>query len=120
MSKWLKRIRAALGICLTWAAGWAVAGVLTGVASLLLPGLPWDSFFKVFDAPLPALALPGFIGGAIFSAVLIVAEGRRGFYGFPQRTEFQRLYLSIRDSPASLSGQLLTVRVSLIGRRNFY
>jgi hypothetical protein len=61
---------------LTWAVGWAVAGLLIGVSSVLLPGLPWDTFFQVFDAPLPALAIPGFVGGLLFSLVLSVA-GRR-------------------------------------------
>lgn len=74
---WLKRIRGAVGTGLTWAAGWAVAGVLVGVASVILPGLPWDAFFAVFDAPLPALAVPGFFAGLFFSAVLAVAARRR-------------------------------------------
>jgi hypothetical protein len=64
---------------LTWAAGWALFGVLIGVTSRLLPGLPWDSFFEVFDAPLPALAIPGFFGGALFSMVLGIAGRRRRF-----------------------------------------
>jgi hypothetical protein len=64
---------------LTWAAGWALVGVLIGVTSMLLPGLPWDRFFAVFDAPLPALAVPGFVGGAVFSLVLGVAARRRRF-----------------------------------------
>jgi hypothetical protein len=79
MNQWLKRIRGALGMGLTWALGWAVAGLLIGGASVLLPGLPWDSFFRVFDAPLPALAVPGFFGGAVFSIVLGVAGRRRRF-----------------------------------------
>ena len=62
---------------LTWAAGWAVAGLLIGVSSVLLPWLPWDAFFQVFDAPLPALAIPGFVGGVLFSLVLAVAGGRQ-------------------------------------------
>jgi hypothetical protein len=64
---------------LTWAAGWAVFGLLVGVTSLLLPGLPWDAFFEIFDAPLPALAVPGFVGGALFSVVLGIAARRRRF-----------------------------------------
>src|SRR5688500_11230339 len=64
---------------LMWAAGWAVAGLLIGVSSVLLPGLPWDSFFKVFDAPLPAMAIPGFFAGLFFSAVLGIAGRRREF-----------------------------------------
>jgi hypothetical protein len=79
MKKSLRRIRGALGMGLTWAAGWALAGVLIGVTSRLLPGLPWDSFFEVFDAPLPALAIPGFIGGALFSTVLGIAGRHRRF-----------------------------------------
>ena len=80
MNKWLRRIRGAVGMGLTWAAAWAVGGVLIGVTSILLPGLPWDSFFEVFDAPLPALAIPGFVGGALFSLVLGIAGRRRSFH----------------------------------------
>jgi hypothetical protein len=79
MKRWLRRIRGAVGMGLTWAFAWALAGVCIGVGSVLLPGLPWDAFFEVFDAPLPALALPGFIGGATFSSVLGVAGRHRRF-----------------------------------------
>jgi hypothetical protein len=79
MKKWLGRIRGAIGMGLTWAIAWAGVGMLIGVASLLLPGLPWDVFFEVFDAPLPALAVPGFFGGAFFSMVLGIAGRRRRF-----------------------------------------
>lgn len=79
MKEWLRRIRGAAGMGVTWAAGWAIVGVLIGVTSKLLPGLPWDAFFEVFDAPLPALAIPGFLGGALFSVVLGIAGRRRRF-----------------------------------------
>lgn len=79
MKQWLRRIRGALGMGLTWVVGWALVGVLIGVTSRLLPGLPWDSFFEVFDAPLPALAIPGFFGGVLFSTVLGIAGRRRRF-----------------------------------------
>lgn len=79
MKKWLRRIRGAIGMGLTWAVGWALAGLLIGVASILLPGLPWDAFFAVFDAPLPALAVPGFFAGAFFSIVLGIAGRRHRF-----------------------------------------
>jgi hypothetical protein len=52
---------------------------LIGVTSLLLPGLPWHYFFDFFDAPLPALAVPGFFGGALFSIVLGIAARHRRF-----------------------------------------
>lgn len=78
MKKWLRRIRGAVGIGLTWAAGWAFAGLLIGVTSILLPFLPWHYFSDTFDAPLPALAIPGFFGGVLFSTVLgIAGRGRR-------------------------------------------
>jgi hypothetical protein len=79
MKKWLRRIRGAVGMGLTWAALWALGGVLIGVASILLPGLPWDAFFEVFDAPLPAMAVPGFVGGVLFSMVLGIAGRRHRF-----------------------------------------
>jgi hypothetical protein len=79
MRKLLTRIRGVLGMGLLWAAAWAVGGVLIGVTSRLLPGLPWDAFFEVFDAPLPALAVPGFLGGVLFSTVLGIAGRRRRF-----------------------------------------
>jgi hypothetical protein len=75
--KLLKRIRGAIGMGLTWAVGWGTAGVMIGVASNLLPGLPWDRFLKVFDAPLPALAIPGFFAGVFFSIVLGIAGRNR-------------------------------------------
>lgn len=77
--RWLRRIRGAIGMGLTWAVAWAIAGILIGVASILFPGLPWDAFFRVFDAPLPALAVPGFFGGLLFSIVLGVAGRHRRF-----------------------------------------
>jgi hypothetical protein len=80
MKQWLRRLRGAVGMGLIWAAGWALVGVLIGVTSKVLPGLPfWDSFFDVFDAPLPALAIPGFVGGVLFAVVLGIAGHRRRF-----------------------------------------
>ena len=79
MRKWLGRARGTIGMGLTWALGWAVAGMLIGVASIALPSLPWDRFFEVFDAPLPALAVPGFFAGVFFSTVLGIAARRRSF-----------------------------------------
>lgn len=100
MNKWLRRIRGAVGMGLTWAAAWAVGGVLIGVTSILLPGLPWDSFFAVFDAPLPALAIPGFVGGALFSLVLGIAGRRRSFH---------ELSLPLITALGAVGGLLLTL-----------
>jgi len=79
MPGWLRRMRGMIGTGLTWALGWAVGGVLLGVSSILLPWLPWDGFFRIFDAPLPALAVPGFFGGMLFSVLLGIAGRNRRF-----------------------------------------
>lgn len=77
MSRWLHRLRGALGLGVTWAVAWALAGVIIGVAYTI--GVPLDWFIEVFDAPLPALAVPGFFSGAAFSLVLGVAGRNRRF-----------------------------------------
>lgn len=74
----MRRLRGTLGMGVAWAIGWAIGGLLIGVTSLLIPGA-FDGFFSLFDAPLPALALPGFIGGVVFSMVLGVAARDRSF-----------------------------------------
>lgn len=100
MKPWLRRVRGAVGMGLTWAVGWALVGLLIGVASRLLTGLPWDTFFRVFDAPLPALAIPGFIGGMLFSVVLGVAGRCR---------RFQELSLPRFAAWGALAGLLLSL-----------
>ncbi|MEN9509999.1 MAG: hypothetical protein RLZZ621_2562 [Gemmatimonadota bacterium] len=62
-----------------WALLWAFLGLLIGVSSLATPFLPWDVFFTAFDAPLPALGVPGFIGGMLFGLVTSVMGQRRRF-----------------------------------------
>lgn len=99
MNNWLQRIRGAIGICLSWAAGWAATGLLIGVSSLLLPRLPWDAFFRVFDAPLPALGMPGAIAGAFFSVLIGFAEQRR----------FEDLSLPRFSAWGALAGLLLSL-----------
>ena len=79
MQSWARRIRGAIGLGVFWAVGWVAFGLALGVSSLLLPGLPWGRLFEVFDAPLPALAMPAFIGGVLFSLVLGTAGRRRRF-----------------------------------------
>ena len=69
--KWLRRILGAVAMGLTWAAGWALVGVLI---ELFI-----DPMGSLVDIWVSALAIPGFLGGAVFSAVLRIAEGRRRF-----------------------------------------
>ena len=75
MKKWLRRIRGAVGMGLTWAAGWAPVGVLLGLVMGALSGLPMGSLVDVWVITMVVL---GFLG-ATFSAVLRMAEGRRRF-----------------------------------------
>ena len=79
MKSGLFRLRGAVGMGLTWAVEWAIGGLLIGITSKLLPGLPWHLFFDRFDAPLPALAIPGFFAGIFFSIVLGIAGRHRRF-----------------------------------------
>lgn len=79
MRDWLRRLRGSVGMGLTWAVAWAITGVLIGASSLVLTFLPWERFFSVFDAPLPALAIPGFFAGIFFSTVLSIAGRNRRF-----------------------------------------
>jgi hypothetical protein len=69
MGKWLGRIRGAIGMGFTWAAAWFAAG--------LVPR--WVFGFNA-DVPFPLVfGVLGFIAGVIFSGLLMLTEGRRGF-----------------------------------------
>jgi len=74
MKTWLRRIRGALGMGLTWAIG----GFAVGSAIELINNVwanPWGSLLDIW----PALALPAFFGGVVFSTVLGIAGRRRRF-----------------------------------------
>ncbi|MEE2900529.1 MAG: hypothetical protein VX815_18875 [Gemmatimonadota bacterium] len=80
MKKWLRRIRGAVGMGLTWAAGWALVVVLMGVTTILLPGTWLDLIFAAADDELlMATVLPAFTGGVVFSTVLGIAGRHRRF-----------------------------------------
>jgi len=70
MKTWVRRIRAAIGMGLTWAAAWFGAGMML----LLVVGV------GAADVPFPlGFALLGFLTGVTFSGVLWVVERRRRF-----------------------------------------
>lgn len=70
MGKWLRRIRGAIGMGLTWAVAWFTAGM----ALLLVVGV------GAADVPFPLFfALLGFLAGVTFSGILGIVEGRRRF-----------------------------------------
>ena len=70
MTKWWKRIRAAMGIGLTWAAAWFAAGM----ALLFVVG------FGAADVPFPLFfGLLGFLAGTTFAGILGLVAGKRRF-----------------------------------------
>ena len=69
MGTWLRRIRGAIGMGITWAAVWFAAG-----------SVPRWVFGVNTDAPLPLVfGVFGLMAGMVFSAVLALTEGRRSF-----------------------------------------
>jgi hypothetical protein len=73
MTKWLRRIRGAIGTGLTWAVVWGGVGTIVMLGFLLRTG-------SRPDAPFPLVfGVFGFVAGVIFSGVLGLVEGRRRF-----------------------------------------
>src|SRR5689334_1245446 len=69
MRKWLRRIRGAIGMGVTWAAAWSVAGMIPR----------WVLGINA-DAPFPLIfGVLGFIAGLTFSGLIVLAEGRHRF-----------------------------------------
>lgn len=71
MERWIRRIRGAIGMGLTWAAAWFGAGMVL----LLIVGP------DAADVPFPlGFGLLGFLAGVTFSGILGLVEGRRSFH----------------------------------------
>jgi hypothetical protein len=73
MKKWLRRVRGAIGMGLTWGAVWGFAGAIVTLGFLLKTGSRPDAPFPI------VLAAFGFVAGVVFSGVLGLVEGRRRF-----------------------------------------
>ncbi len=78
MEKWLKRIRGAIGMGLTWAVAWAPVGAIIGLMIGLVVGVP-SELSLIVASYVRNFAVMGLVGGAAFSTVLSIAEGRRRF-----------------------------------------
>lgn len=75
MKSWLRRIRGALGMGLTWGATGFVAGMAIELIHNLWPN-PIGAAVDIWPA---VLAYPAFLGGVAFSVVLGIAGRRRRF-----------------------------------------
>lgn len=70
MKQWMRRIRGAVGMGVTWALAWFGAGM----ALLVVVGP------DAADVPFPlGFGLLGFLAGSLFSGVLAIVERRRSF-----------------------------------------
>lgn len=69
MRKWLRRIRGAIGMGVTWGAAWSAAGLVPRWVLGFNPDAPFPLVFGVL----------GFIAGVTFSGLLVLTEGRRSF-----------------------------------------
>lgn len=72
MTQWGRRVRGALVMGLLWALVWAPVAVLLGVF-VIDPDNSMDEMWVMVGA------LPGFLGGVVFSIVLGIAARRRRF-----------------------------------------
>ena len=75
MSKWLRRIRGALGMALTWAVG----GFLLGGGIELIHNIWPNPLGAAVDIWPAVLGYPAFFGGLAFSTILGIAGRRRRF-----------------------------------------
>lgn len=75
MSNWFRRFRGALGMGFTWAVGWGLVGFVIEAVQEVVPG--WNG--ALIDIWPAALALPAFLCGVTFSAVLTIAAANRRF-----------------------------------------
>jgi hypothetical protein len=71
MKKWLSGNRGTLMMIVTWTLGWGLG--FGGLMEL------YDPDGKIGDVWPTALAIPGFIGGIVFSVLLRIAERDRSF-----------------------------------------
>jgi len=69
MQKWLRRVRGAIGIGVSWAVAWSAVGLV-----------PRWVFGVNTDAPFPLVfGVLGFFAGVMFGGLLVLTEGRRRF-----------------------------------------
>ena len=78
MKKWLKRIRGAVGVGVTWAAMWGAVGAFLGLLDGVVMRGGSIQVGVLVDA-VQTLSVLGFIGGGTFAVILGLAGRRRTF-----------------------------------------
>lgn len=101
MNMYVKRIVVVVLVAVGWAVVWSPVGVLAGI--ILDPGGSLDEMWVAIGA------YPGFLCGAVFSAVIGIAGGRRGL---------DELLLSRVAAWGAVSGLLVGVLPFLVGTVN--
>jgi hypothetical protein len=101
MKKWLRRIRGAVGMGLTWAIGWAPIGAILGLVGL---GGTADGTFGVLVISAFFYAASGFFSGVIFSALLGITQ---------RRPRFDEMSLPVFAGIGGTVGGLLATMLSL-------
>jgi hypothetical protein len=76
MKKWMSGIRGTVLMILLWVVGWGL-----GFGGLIEAFIDPDG--EIMDVWLTAMAIPGFIGGVVFSTALAMAERGRSFDEVP-------------------------------------
>lgn len=69
MRRWLRRMRGAIGIGITWGAAWSAVGLVPRWVLGFNPDAPFPIVFGVL----------GFLAGVTFAVLLALTEGRRRF-----------------------------------------
>jgi membrane associated rhomboid family serine protease len=73
MKTWLRRIRGAIGMGVTWADAGSAVGVINSLGFVVRTGSRPDAPFPIM------LGALGFVAGVLSAGVLMVVEGRRRF-----------------------------------------
>jgi hypothetical protein len=100
MNTWWRRIKAGLGMGLIWAIGGAGIGGIIELVANFVPAL------NFIDMWIPLFAIPGFVGGMIFSLVIGIAARHR---------KFEELSIPAFAAWGALGGVLLVALAAVIG-----
>ncbi len=108
MPTWLRRVRGVLGMGVIWAVGGACVGGAIELLDNVLPGRL--AFIARVDMWPQTLAIPGFISGALFATVLMLANLRARTRGDSSAMSFSRF-----ASIGAIAGILLGAIAMTIG-----